>query len=55
LEKGQRKFKGQFFLSDLVSRFRVTANAITTKGAIGYKKGAVQTSLPFSLSFELPP
>ena len=30
--------KGSFQLSDLITNFRITANAIDTRGAIGYKK-----------------
>lgn len=31
-------FKGQFRLSDLITKFRITVNAIDAKGSIGYKK-----------------
>jgi hypothetical protein len=30
--------KGQFRLSDLITKFRITVNAIDEKGAIGYRK-----------------
>jgi uncharacterized protein YfaS (alpha-2-macroglobulin family) len=30
--------KGSFRLSDLITKFRITANAIDTKGVIGYRK-----------------
>jgi len=35
IEKGN-KFEGSFYLSDLVTKFRITANALDTKGRIGY-------------------
>jgi len=31
-----RTYKGSFYLSDLITDFRITANAIDTKGRIGY-------------------
>ncbi len=54
IERGN-KFTGSFYLSDLVTKFRFTVNAIDTKGRIGYTQSSVQTQLPFYLLFELPP
>mmetsp|Transcript_19520 Transcript_19520/g.14214 ORF Transcript_19520/g.14214 Transcript_19520/m.14214 type:complete len:132 (-) Transcript_19520:1517-1912(-) len=49
-----RKFTGSFYLSDLITKFRITVNAIDTKGRIGYLNSAFQTQLPFYLQFEMP-
>ena len=35
--------KGSFRLSDLITKFRLTANAIDVNGMIGYKKASLQS------------
>lgn len=46
--------KGSFRLSDLITKFRITANAIDINGAIGYKKQLFQVNKPLYLNFDLP-
>lgn len=35
--------RGSFRLSDLITKFRLTANAIDVNGVIGYKKATLQS------------
>jgi len=46
--------KGQFRLSDLITKFRITVNAIDVKGAIGYKKMNFQSNKPLYVNFDVP-
>lgn len=48
-------YKGSFYLSDLITEFRITANAFDRKGRIGYAQKTFQTQLPFFIDFKLPP
>ena len=48
------KIKGTFRLSDLITQFRVTVNAIDAKGVIGYKKANFQSNKPLYISFDVP-
>ena len=49
-----RKMKGSFYLSDLVTDFRITVNGIDNSGRVGYAYSSVQTQLPFYILYELP-
>jgi uncharacterized protein YfaS (alpha-2-macroglobulin family) len=46
--------KGQFRLSDLITKFRITVNAIDTNGVIGYKRTNFQSNKPLYVSFDVP-
>lgn len=48
------KVTGSFYLSDLITKFRLIANAFDTAGVIGYEVGYFQTQKPLYISFELP-
>jgi hypothetical protein len=39
--------KGQFRLSDLITKFRITVKAIDTNGVIGYKRTNFQNKNPY--------
>lgn len=47
-------FKGQFRLSDLITKFRITVNAIDADGAIGYRKRNFQSNKSLFVSFDVP-
>jgi uncharacterized protein YfaS (alpha-2-macroglobulin family) len=47
-------FKGQLRLSDLITKFRITVNAIDAKGSIGYKKATFQSNKSLYVTFDLP-
>ncbi len=46
--------KGQFRLSDLITKFRITVNSIDSKGTIGYKKVNFQSNKQLYVSFDVP-
>ena len=46
--------KGQFRLSDLITKFRITVNAIDTRGAIGYRRSNFQSSKSLYVNFDVP-
>ena len=46
--------KGQFWLSDLITKFRITANAIDSNGAIGYKKMNFQSNKALYINYDVP-
>ncbi len=46
--------KGQFRLSDLITKFRITVNSIDASGVIGYKKISFQTNKQLYVSFDVP-
>lgn len=46
--------KGQFRLSDLITKFRITVNAIDVKGVIGYKKTNFQSNKQLYINFDVP-
>jgi len=46
--------KGQFRLSDLITKFRITVNAIDTNGVIGYKRTNFQSNKPLYVAFDVP-
>ena len=46
--------KGSFRLSDLITKFRITVNAIDTKGKIGYSKYNFQCNKPLYINFDVP-
>lgn len=46
--------KGQFRLSDLITKFRITVNAIDTRGTIGYKKASFQSNKSLYINFDVP-
>ena len=46
--------KGQFRLSDLITKFRITANAIDSNGAIGYKKMNFQSNKALYINYDVP-
>lgn len=48
------KMNGTFSLSDLITKFRITANAFDINGRIGYKTQSIQSQKPFYISFDLP-
>jgi uncharacterized protein YfaS (alpha-2-macroglobulin family) len=41
-------------LSDLITKFRIIANAFNPEGVIGYEEQSFQTQKPLYLSFDLP-
>jgi hypothetical protein len=43
-----------FVLSDLITQFKVTANAFNSNGALGFKIGNFQTREDITLTFEIP-
>ena len=47
-------YKGSFRLSDLITKFRITVNAIDVKGGIGYKKMNFQSNKPLYVNFDVP-
>lgn len=48
------QLKGSFRLSDLITKFRITVNAIDTKGKIGYSKYNFQCNKPLYINFDVP-
>jgi uncharacterized protein YfaS (alpha-2-macroglobulin family) len=46
--------KGSFRLSDLITRFRITVNAIDSTGVIGYKKTNIKVSKALYAVFDVP-
>lgn len=48
------QLKGSFRLSDLITKFRITVNAIDTKGKIGYRKYNIQCNKPLYINFDVP-
>ena len=46
--------KGSLRLSDLITQFRITVNAVGTDGSIGYKKYTFQTAKNFYVNFDMP-
>lgn len=48
------KFSGEFYLSDLITEFRITANAFSSDGVLGYNSANFQAAKPFYIQYELP-
>jgi uncharacterized protein YfaS (alpha-2-macroglobulin family) len=46
---------GTFKLSDLITKFRISANSFDKSGALGYSRSDFQTQKPFYIDFQLPP
>ena len=46
--------KGSFRLSDLITKFRITVNAIDSTGVIGYKKANFQVMKSLYVAFDIP-
>jgi len=46
--------KGSFRLSDLITKFRITVNAIDQSGLIGYQKLNFQSNKPLYVNFDVP-
>jgi uncharacterized protein YfaS (alpha-2-macroglobulin family) len=46
--------KGSFRLSDLITKFRITVNAIDTRGVIGFNKYLFQCNKPLYINFDAP-
>jgi len=46
--------RGSFRLSDLITKFRITVNAIDTTGVIGYKKVSFQSNKSLYVSYDIP-
>jgi uncharacterized protein YfaS (alpha-2-macroglobulin family) len=47
-------FKGSFRLSDLITKFRITANAIDSTGVIGYRRELFQVNKALYINFDVP-
>lgn len=47
-------FRGQFRLSDLITKFRITVNSIDARGAIGYRNMNFQSNKPLYVNFDVP-
>eukprot|EP00347_Sterkiella_histriomuscorum_P007254 403349667 len=50
----QGKYLVSFYLSDLITTYRITANAFDTQGRIGYSKSILISRSDFYVSFQLP-
>jgi uncharacterized protein YfaS (alpha-2-macroglobulin family) len=46
--------KGNFRLSDLITKFRITVNAIDVRGTIGYNKINFQSNKQLYVNFDVP-
>jgi len=46
--------KGSFRLSDLITSFRITVNAIDANGVIGYKQANIRVSKALYVNFDVP-
>lgn len=47
-------YRGSFFLSDLVSQFRISANAFDNFGRLGFGSKLIISQKPFYINIQLP-
>ena len=47
-------FKGQFFLSDLITQFRISANSFDFVGRLGFNTALITSRKAFYITFNLP-
>ena len=48
------KISGSFFLSDLITEFRISVSGFDQEGTLGYNWMNFQAAKPFYINFELP-
>jgi len=48
------KISGSFVLSDLITKFRLTANVFNKDGAIGFNQKTLQSQKAFYINYALP-
>ncbi|CDW88298.1 a-macroglobulin complement component [Stylonychia lemnae] len=54
LTDNQGKYSGSFYISDLITQFRISANAFDTRGVFGYKYLVINSRSNFYIEFQLP-
>ncbi|CDW84292.1 a-macroglobulin complement component [Stylonychia lemnae] len=48
------ELKGSFYLSDLITQFRIIADAFSGNGLLGYSQSSLQTQKPVYMTFDVP-
>ncbi|CDW79846.1 a-macroglobulin complement component [Stylonychia lemnae] len=48
------EIKGSFYLSDIITKFRIIADAFSTTGQLGYQQVSLQTQKPVYMTFDIP-